>query len=150
MSEKEEKTNAVEDVILPLKRKGAQGLIAAGSVLGVLVLIVILSKMNEIRHHRLPVMWRGRLKRMVSTSAKHLRIAEETTDSGIAMHHAVQAQTTLESAQTLVGSASLAKFTGMNIEELEKSIEDVITTLSAPAAAAAKAVAKKGFKTRFE
>jgi hypothetical protein len=67
---------------------------------------------------------------MVITSAKHLRIAEETKEHGMALHHAIQAQTTLESAQSLVGSASLSKYTGMNIEELEKSIEDVMKTLS--------------------
>lgn len=153
MSDKDENITT-EDAILPLKRKGTQGLIAAGSVLGLLFIIVMLSKLNELRHHRLPFLWRGRLKRMVNTSAKHLRIAEETKDGGIALHHVIQAQTMLESAQTLVGTASLSKFTGLNIEELERSIEDVLTTLKSPhttkASSTQNTKPKKALKTRFE
>jgi hypothetical protein len=116
----------------PLKNKGIQGLICGGVVLGALLIIILLSKLNEARKHKLPMLWRGRLKKLVDKSAKNVRIAEESNDAGMALHHAIQAQSILETAQDMIGAGNLAKITGMDIEILDQKIQSVIHTLSEP------------------
>jgi hypothetical protein len=82
-----------------------------------------------------------------------LRIAEETHKREIALHHAIQAQSTLHVAQELAGHA-LPKHTGMDTDKLEQSINDVIERLhkmpeavKAPVIEPMKPAIKKG--TRF-
>lgn len=113
---------------LPLKQTSKQGLLAAGSVLGFLLVIILLSKVNDVRHHRLPFLWKGRLKKMVTTSNKHIDTGSKLLDSDphMAHEHAIKAQSLLESAQGLIGSAPLTTMTGYDIEALENSISELL------------------------
>lgn len=108
----------------PLKRKGIQSVIIAGIVLLILIVLVGLSKFNEVRHNRLPFSWRSRLKQIVIDSATNANLANEVKDVRKSYHHLITAKTMLQMAQRLVGSGNLSSLTGMNIESLEQYIND--------------------------
>lgn len=112
-----------QGVLNPLRQRGIQGLTGAAIVLGSLLLIVSLSKFNEMRHHRLPLMWRKRLRRMVLDCANHLKEADQSTSTLTSYHHALAAESLLSAAKGLVGSQGISKITGLNVERLEGDIE---------------------------
>lgn len=93
-----------EKIYNPFRRRELQGVAGASIVLGVLLVIVTLSKLNEARHHRLPFMWRKRLRRMVLDSANHLKEAELSTSTLASYHHAVAADSLLSAAKNMVGN----------------------------------------------
>lgn len=109
-----------------LKHKGITGLIAASVVMAVLFLIILLSKLNEVRHNRVPVLWNAKLKKMAKQATKHLKEARDAKDETMAIHHAYQAKALFDSVHDLVGSASMAKICGIDIPGMEAAIEKAL------------------------
>lgn len=53
-----------------LKRHGLRGVIVAFVVVGVALVIILISKYNDIRLQRIPMIWRNRIKTMVKGFSK--------------------------------------------------------------------------------
>jgi hypothetical protein len=57
-----ESTETKKKEVFFLKSRGIQGLVGAALVLGIVGIVVVLSKFNDIRSGRLPFIWRRRLR----------------------------------------------------------------------------------------
>jgi hypothetical protein len=106
-----------------LLSRGKQGLIGAGVVMSLFLLIVVLSKANDIAKRRLPMMWRMRLRKMVQESINAVKLAKESDDEVERHRNLIAADTYLETAKRLVGTGSLADMAGIDIAKLETDLE---------------------------
>lgn len=109
-----------------LKSQGMRGIIVAVSVVGVAFIIIVLSKLNEIRLHKVPYVWRGKLKSMVKDSVNSLKMARETSNIGTSHKYALEASITLADAKRLVGTSDLGKISGFDVSKLESEIDSLL------------------------
>lgn len=108
------------------RSRGNLGIAGGVSVMVILIIVIVLSKMNEIAHSRISLATKRRLKNVVLTAAKHLRQSEESKNKQISYYHALSADTTLKSAKLLAGGSSLSRITGYDIDSLETNIEKIL------------------------
>lgn len=127
--------SSVPSTAAGLNRRGTRGLVGAAAVWLALLLVVALSKLNEVRQQRLPSRWRARIRGMVLESARNLRVAEETLEPYVAYGHALRADAMLQSAQSIVGPADLTNLAGLDTERLAEDIQRFLDSSSAAASA---------------
>lgn len=111
-----------------LRKHGTKGIAGALVVLAVVIVLIFLSKLNEVRQYRVPMVWRKRVRRMIEASAKQLKMAQDANHPSIAYHHALEAETTLRAVKNLVGEADLSSLTNYHIGNLESEIDNVLST----------------------
>jgi hypothetical protein len=109
---------------LVMVSRGKQGLIGAAIVFSVFLLIISLSKANDIAKRRLPMMWRMRLRKMIRDAIERVEQARETSDQVEKYKNLVYADTLLDSAKRLVGTGTLSEMAAMDVTQLEYDIEE--------------------------
>jgi hypothetical protein len=115
-----------------LRKHGLKGLAVAGLVLVVVLIIIMLSKLNEVRHYRVPMIWRKKVRKMIENSAKSLKNSQNSTDKLAGYHYALEAKTILHSARDLVGDADLSSITNYRLDKLEADIEFALDNNAVP------------------
>ena len=109
-----------------LQKHGYRGIIVAACVLTVAFLVIIISRWNEVRQQKVPMIWRNRLKAMIKDSANSLTMSREASTPGTALKYAIEANTTLSNARKLAGTVDLAALSGYDIAKLESEVETIL------------------------
>jgi hypothetical protein len=120
---------------LLLKKHGIRGIIVAASVTAVVVLIILISKWNDVRQQRVPSIWKGRLRSIVKDCSGAVKLAKESErNPEIAIQHTIQAKAMLDDAKKIAGTTDLAKISGFDMHALEAEIDMLsVRYLSLPA-----------------
>jgi hypothetical protein len=143
----------VDRTTYPLKKRGRQGIVAAGIVMIIVVLLIFFSKLNEIRQYRVPFIWKRRAINVLEDSHNKIKAAESTSDLKLANHFAIQADSLLQSAKTIIGEEALQRITKTNIVGLElkiKQVSDSITTkLNAQKISSSSSIDRSVYATPF-
>jgi len=116
-----------KDIFISVKKKTIQAILGAMVVLITVSIIIVLSKSNDTRHHRVPFSLKKRVKDMVEESANKIKEAQnnESKDKGLSYHNTVEAHAFLKAAKTLIGLDTLPKLSGYDINALENKIESL-------------------------
>jgi len=109
-----------------MKKNGIRGVIVAIVVVASAVLLILISKWNEVRQERIPFVWRNRLKSMIQDCVSTLKMAQESTVAGTSYKYALEANVLLNSAKKLVGTADLGKLSSLDVSKLESEIESLL------------------------
>lgn len=130
--DKEGQHYIVDRTVYPLKKRGKQGIISACIVLAIVLLIIILSKFNDIRQYRVPYLWKRRAINVIEEVYTKLKAAEAANDNNaqLAFRLAIQSESLLHSALSIIGEETLRRATGVDLNELETKIQAVILATS--------------------
>ena len=109
-----------------LKSHGLRGIIVAAVIVGLLFIIILISKLNDVRLQRVPAVWRNRLKTMVKDCAEALSMAKDAKSPSSILRYAVEASILLTSSRKLAGGNDLSKMSGFDIGKLESEINSIM------------------------
>lgn len=121
---KENEADVTESFLL--KRYGVRGLIVMGVIVGLSLIIICLSKMNDWSKQRLPFLWQGRIVASMKTIEDAIKKAKELKPSADQAAIIEGCKTGIRQLKNLVGTDSLIRMSGMNIDEIEKDLDLMI------------------------
>lgn len=113
----------------PLKRKTQYAIIGAIITVTVVVIVIIFSKLNEVRNHKVPMVWRNRVKDVMRNVDKFVKLAKAEPNSANTYHNITKAIVYMEAAKQLVGIEALPKLSGYDIGKLEVEIDGIYKQL---------------------
>lgn len=110
-----------------LKKRSRQGLIGAGVIFSIFVITVLLSKFNEIRHHRVPFIWKKKIERMIKDVQRNVTLCENATSEIERFQRISDARCVLETAKKLTDPISLKKLSRIDVDMLEDKVDNLET-----------------------
>lgn len=109
-----------------MRRNGLRGLLVAASVLVFSIIVILLSKWNEVRLQRVPVVWKNRLKGLVHNSTVALKLARSAPNNKEQQRYAEDARLILSSAKMLAGTVDLSKLSSYDVATLDTEIDSIL------------------------
>lgn len=115
-----------------LKSHGMRGIIVAVVVVSCVFLISIISKMNDVRLQKVPMVWGSRLKTMVLDCKNQIDEAKRviTKDPTSGRKLITEAKITLDNIRKIGGKLDISKLSGVNIDTLQADISNLLNNPS--------------------
>lgn len=119
--------NSKQDGIVFLQRmktKGMMGIYCATGVMLVVVVIVLLSRLNEIRNYRVPNYWRRNINRTIRQIREQFYRLKESQDVSNEKIELQRLMTELATLKKISSGADLAQISKIDLESLEMNMDN--------------------------